>query len=106
MDEVAREILLSLWKVHVLHHAAEGPVVGQWMLDELRGHGYEVSPGTLYPLLARMEGRGWLRCERDPAAGPKARKDYYLTDKGREVLERVKARVAELHRELTEEDGS
>lgn len=48
-----REILLSFWKAHVLHHAAEGPVVGQWMLNELRRHGYEVSPGTLYPPLRR-----------------------------------------------------
>lgn len=106
MDEVAREILLSLWKVHILHHAAEGPVVGQWMINELRRHGYEVSPGTLYPLLNRMEQRGWLRCERDPAGGPKARKDYYLTDKGHEVLELVKAKVVELHQELLEDDES
>jgi hypothetical protein len=25
---VQREILLSFWKIHILHHAAEGPVVG------------------------------------------------------------------------------
>ena len=31
-----REILLGFWKIHILHHAAEGPVVGQWMLQELR----------------------------------------------------------------------
>ena len=24
-----REILLGFWKVHILHHAAHGPVVGQ-----------------------------------------------------------------------------
>lgn len=104
MSEVAREILLSFWKVHILHHAAHGPVVGQWMINELRRHGYEVSPGTLYPLLNRMEQRGWLRCEQDPAGGPKARKDYYLTDKGQEVLELVKERVVELHHELFEEE--
>ena len=33
---VNREILLSFWKVHVLHHAAEGEVIGNWMLEELR----------------------------------------------------------------------
>jgi PadR family transcriptional regulator len=36
MKAVAREILLGLWKVHILHHAAEQPVVGLWMLRELR----------------------------------------------------------------------
>lgn len=58
---VSREIFLGLWKIHILHHAAEGGVVGNWMLEELRHHGYEVSPGTLYPILARMEHFGWLR---------------------------------------------
>jgi len=52
---INREILLSFWKVHVLHHADEGEVIGQWMLKELAHHGYDVSPGTLYPLLKRME---------------------------------------------------
>jgi hypothetical protein len=37
------------------HHAGEEPVVGQWMMRELRRHGYEVSQGTLYALLASME---------------------------------------------------
>ncbi len=51
LKALQREILLGFWKVHILHHATEGPVVGQWMLTELRRHGYEVSPGTLYPIL-------------------------------------------------------
>ena len=61
-----REILLGFWKAHILHHADEGPVVGDWILQELRRHGYDISPGTLYPLLARMEGNGWLRSEVAP----------------------------------------
>ncbi len=100
MDPVQREILHSFWKIHVLHHAAEGPVYGQWMLHELREHGYEVSPGTLFPMLARMEERGWLRSERDENGGARARKDYYLTDKGREVLEIVRQQLEELRLEV------
>mgnify|MGYP003345335748 CR=1 FL=1 len=56
--EVSREVLLAFWKVHILHHASEAPLHGHWMLEELRHHGYHISPGTLYPLLARMERRG------------------------------------------------
>ena len=41
--------------------ASEGPVHGQWIITELRRHGYEISPGTLYPLLERMRRHGWLR---------------------------------------------
>lgn len=98
--DVEREILLSFWKVHILHHAGEEPVVGQWVLRELGRHGYEVSPGTLYPLLARMQALGWLRCESDPQAGPRARKEYSLTHEGRKVLAMLRRQVTELYREV------
>ena len=35
MNTVNREILLSFWKVHILHHASEEPIHGQWILNEL-----------------------------------------------------------------------
>ncbi len=95
-----REILLGFWKIHVLHHAAQGPVVGQWMMQELRRHGYDVSPGTIYPLLARLEERGWLRCDTDPAGGLRARKDYSLTESGREALAFLKRQIEELYLEV------
>jgi len=95
-----REVLLSFWKVHILHHAAEEPVVGLWLMRELRRHGYEVSPGTLYPLLARMQRRGWLLCRVAPAGGPRARKEYSLTRQGRAVLAVLRDQVEELHREV------
>ncbi|GMW03028.1 MAG: PadR family transcriptional regulator [Candidatus Hydrogenedentota bacterium] len=97
-----REFLLSFWKVHILHHAGEGPVVGQWMLRELRAHGYDVSPGTLYPLLNRMEKYGWLKCTSDPDAGARARKEYRLTREGKQVLKSVQEHISELHREISE----
>ena len=100
MRAVEREILLSFWKVHILHHAEKEPVVGQWVIRELRHHGYEVSPGTLYPLLLRMQERGWLKCKVDGKGGLRARKEYTLTKKGRAVLALVKEQIEELHREV------
>jgi PadR family transcriptional regulator, regulatory protein PadR len=96
----SREILLAFWKVHILHHASEGPVHGQWIISELRRHGYEISPGTLYPLLERMGRHGWLKCLKKAGGGPRARKDYRLTPKGRQVLALVCEQVAELFREV------
>ncbi|SKB04876.1 Transcriptional regulator PadR-like family protein [Prosthecobacter debontii] len=93
---INREILLSFWKVHVLHHAAEGEVIGQWMIKELRHHGYEVSPGTLYPLLKRMEKNGWLISTADASRGPKAPRAYRITQEGREVLKIVRQQLREL----------
>lgn len=69
-NPLAREILLAFWKVHILHHAAEGPIYGQWVLDELRRHGYDLSPGTLYPLLKRMEAHGWLKSREKAGTWP------------------------------------
>ena len=96
-DPVVREFLLAFWKVHILHHADEGGVYGQWMLEELHHHGYRLSPGTLYPMLARMARRGWLQAS-EPTRS-KAARLYRLTPRGREVLERVRASLDELYGE-------
>ena|SRR2546421_11700440 len=100
MKAAQREILLGFWKAHILYHANTEPIHGQWMLSELRRHGYELSPGTLYPLLNRMERLGWLKGKADPNGGRRARKDYRLTRAGREVLGIVQTQIAELHREV------
>jgi len=102
MDRVSREIILAFWKLHILHHAQERPVYGQWLLEELRRHGFHVSPGTLYPLLARMVREGCLRPAGRPAraASPKARRDYVLTPRGATVLKGLRRQVEELHQEV------
>jgi PadR family transcriptional regulator, regulatory protein PadR len=97
---LTREILLSLWKIHILHHAEKEGVVGQWMMQELRRHGYEVSPGTMYPLLARMQRNGWLKSQA-MGAGAKARREYHLTAAGRRVLAVVRKQLDELRGELS-----
>jgi DNA-binding PadR family transcriptional regulator len=99
LNAVNREILLGFWKVHILHHAREEPVHGQWILTELRRHGYDISPGTLYPLLSRMERLGWLK-GKAAGGGRRARRDYRLTAKGAEVLEVVRAQLRELSGEV------
>ena len=98
-----REILLGFWKIHILHHAAQGSVVGQWMIQEVRHHGYDVSPGTVYPMLSRLEAHGWLACKQDPDGGPRARKEYSLTELGRDALAFLKIQLEELYQEVVTE---
>jgi PadR family transcriptional regulator, regulatory protein PadR len=100
---LAREILLGFWKVHILHHAADRPLIGQWVLTELRRHGYDISPGTLYPLLKRLERNGWLRSETAVGEGNRRRRYYHLTNRGAAVLDLLREAVVELHHELVEE---
>lgn len=104
-DQISREILLAFWKVHILHHAQERRIYGQWILEELRRHGFRVSPGTLYPLLGRMEHQGWLRMVKnaDNDRSPKARRNYVLTSKGAKFLTALRRQVEELHREVVRE---
>jgi PadR family transcriptional regulator PadR len=99
-DPVVREFLLAFWKVHILHHAAEQGVYGQWMIEELQHHGYRLSPGTLYPMLARMAQRGWLRATEPTRA--KAARVYRLTPRGRAVLNQILDSLDELYREVGE----
>ncbi|MCC6526458.1 MAG: helix-turn-helix transcriptional regulator, partial [Polyangiaceae bacterium] len=73
-----REIRLGIWKIHILHHAATREVWGTWLLEELARHGHSLSPGTLYPALARMEQNGWLR-RAGAAAHPRARQTFRIT---------------------------
>jgi len=102
MNSVNREILLSFWKLHILHHARWEPIHGQGILEELRRHGYEISPGTLYPLLGRMERLGWLKGKTDPHGGRRARRDYRLAAAGRRVLASIRGPLRELYEEIEE----
>jgi len=97
-DPVVREFLLGFWKIHILHHAEKQGVYGQWMLEELRHHGYHLSPGTMYPILARMEKHGWLRATEPERS--KAARVYRLTPRGAEVLRRIRESLGELSGEV------
>src|SRR5262252_5282363 len=104
-DPIAREFLLAFWKIHILYHAADGRgVYGQWMLEELHHHGYRLSPGTLYPILARMAQRGWLRAEEPKRS--KAARVYRLTPRGHDVLEQLRHALDELYGEVLAHSAS
>ena len=98
-DPILREFLLTFWKIHILYHAADRRgVYGQWMLEELRHHGYHLSPGTLYPILSRMADRGWLRAsEPKQSNSPRV---YRLTARGHVVLDQLQQALDELYGEV------
>ena len=56
-----RDLYSGLIRLHILHHAVEGPIFGLEMAEELARHGYRISLGTLYPLLHGLETKGYLR---------------------------------------------
>lgn len=99
-----RDFFLGFVKIHILHHAAQAPVYGLALIEELKRHGYDLSPGTLYPILHSLEADGYLaRAER--VIGGKVRKYYTLTAAGAEALAAIRPRVRELVNEVLEGHG-
>jgi PadR family transcriptional regulator PadR len=99
-----RDLELGAIRVHILHHASCAPIYGSWMLEELKRHGYEMSYGTLYPALHRMEEDGLLIRE-DRVEGGRVRKYYTATRKGLEELAEAQRMIRELYREVVEGVG-
>jgi DNA-binding PadR family transcriptional regulator len=94
-----RDILLAFARVHVLHHAAEERIFGLGMKEELARHGYQLGPGTLYPLLQRLHADGLLSVETKVVDG-KRRKYYSITARGRTALRSLRPKLAELAGEV------
>ena len=99
---ITRDVFLAFVRVHVLHHAAEGPVFGLEMIEELRHHGYSIGPGTLYPILHSLENAGCLRSQEEIVDG-KRRKNYVATARGRRALAAVRKQIRELSNEVLED---
>jgi PadR family transcriptional regulator, regulatory protein PadR len=99
-----REFFLGFVKIHILHHAAHAPVYGVAIIEELRRHGYDISPGSLYPILHSLEAAGYLS-RTDQVVGGKVRKYYTITDAGRRALEEARPKIRELVDEVLEDHG-
>jgi DNA-binding PadR family transcriptional regulator len=99
--QVDRDLYSGLIRLHVLHHAAEEPIFGLGMAEELARHGYRISPGTLYPLLHGLEKKGYLRST-EQRKGKSLRKVYRATAIGKSALAAARGKVRELFRELIE----
>ena len=100
-----RELYIGLIRLHVLHHACQEPVYGFAMIEELRRHGYELSAGTLYPILHSLERKGLLISAKERLGGAE-RRVYRATPAGRAALSAAKAKVRELFGELFEDKES
>ena len=58
----------------------------------MRENGFtDLTEGTLYPLLLRLERKGLIRAEYRAGQGGPSRKYYTLTDEGRQYLQEFMA---------------
>jgi len=97
-----QELYSGLIRLHVLYHALHERIFGLGMIRELQRHGYHIGPGTIYPLLHRMEAKGYLKSG-PMLAGGKTRRCYVITPRGRRALEQARTKVRELFDEIFED---
>jgi DNA-binding PadR family transcriptional regulator len=100
-EQILRKFFLGFIQIHILHHAKKEPFYGVWMIEELKEHGYDMSPGSLYPLLHSMEAKGLIEKEEKTVEG-KVRKYYHITPLGSKVLEEARNKAYELFKEIKE----
>ena len=105
MSDIFRETFLGFVRVHVLYHASKERIFGVEMIEELKRHGYSMSPGTLYPILHAMEKAKYLRSVQEVVAG-KTRKYYRITATGSKALGKLQEKIRELTDEVLDERAS
>jgi DNA-binding PadR family transcriptional regulator len=101
---VLEEFRRGAVRLHILHHACEGEIHGAWIRQELARHGHHVSPGTLYPVLHRMEGDGLLASREEVVEG-RIRRLYSATAAGQAELIACRDALRELAGEVLQEPG-
>ena len=83
---------------YILLLLAEEPAHGYELMGRLSEFGVDpgsTDPSILYRLLRMMEMEGLTSYKLDPSGSGPARKVYYLTDEGREVLSMWAAKLEE-----------
>ena len=99
-----RDVDLAFMRLHVLYHAVQEPFYGMAMMEELRRHGYEISAGTFYPLLHKME-EDRLLCREERVVDGRTRKYYAATEEGQQALSEARRKLEELVGEVLEGHG-
>ncbi len=102
-DLLTRMFFGGFVRMHILYHATREDIFGVEMMEELRRHGYDVEPGTLYPLLHQLEEVGYLTSHAEVVGG-KQRKYYRATPEGAEALVQAEAKLRELVKEVLHDD--
>lgn len=84
LDKIMRELRRGTITIGVLSQLFE-PQYGYSLVTILKERGISVDPGTLYPLLRRLEKQGLLESEWETSE-TRPRKYYVLSEMGKEVF--------------------
>jgi len=90
---IDRELKRGSLELIVLHLLAPGEAYGYEIVSKLTAEtngALEITDGTLYPVLYRLERGGFVSVRWETPERGVPRKYYHLTDAGRAELERLK----------------
>ncbi|MBT2216984.1 PadR family transcriptional regulator [Virgibacillus dakarensis] len=87
IDKLMQELRRGTITIGVLSQLSE-PQYGYSLVSKLGDKGIDVEPGTLYPLLRRLEKQGLLESKWDTNEA-RPRKYYLLSATGKEVYDQL-----------------
>jgi len=105
VDGVLRHLHLGFIRLHILYHADKVPICGVELMEELQHHGYDVGPGTLYPVLHQLQRSGLIRYEQEVIEG-KRRKNIRATAAGKKLLREARTKLRELVSEVLDDQDA
>jgi PadR family transcriptional regulator, regulatory protein PadR len=101
-DVVVRHLFLGFIRLHILYHADKDPICGAELMEELGEHGYDVGPGTIYPVLHQMQAAKLITSKAEVIGG-KRRNNFRTTAAGRKLLGEARTKLRELASEVLED---
>ena len=82
------QLLKGILEGCMLAIIAENETYGYEILQRLAEHGFEeLGEGTMYPVLTRLEKKGYITCRKEKSPLGPIRKYYSVTETGRIYLE-------------------
>ena len=99
-----KELLKGTTETLLLAILAEMPCHGYQLVERLRRRSegtFELGEGTLYPLLYKLEAKGWIAGKWEASRGRRRRRVYRLTPRGRKQLAHRTWQWQELVRGMT-----
>lgn len=88
---ISRELTAASSEPIVLSILSAGESYGYELIQKVRlcsGEALEWTDGMLYPVLHRLQGRGWIKSRWAKGEGGPRRRYYRLTAKGKAALEK------------------
>lgn len=98
-DIMIKNLYNGFIRIHILYHAVDEKICGIDIIKELQRHGYTVSPGTIYPILHKMNQDKFLVAHNETVNG-KRHIYYRATFQGEKILEQAREKIKELYDEV------